>query len=113
MKESDASSSKAKLVMLLTFGVFGVSDGFVPQNGKSRIVSAPSGSSSRGGRSQVMMAVEPDVPSEVDVVVIGSGLIGSGLAGLSCAALLSHCLYTRRRYCVHPSGGKCRRLRRE
>jgi phytoene dehydrogenase-like protein len=30
--------------------------------------------------------VTDDVPSEVDVVVIGSGL-----AGLSCAALLSHC----------------------
>lgn len=32
------------------------------------------------------MAAEPDVPSEVDCIVIGSGL-----AGLSCAALLSHC----------------------
>eukprot|EP00980_Cylindrotheca_fusiformis_P005223 scaffold1119_cov120-Cylindrotheca_fusiformis.AAC.3 len=34
----------------------------------------------------VSMAAEPDVPSEVDCIVIGSGL-----AGLSCAALLSHC----------------------
>jgi len=35
---------------------------------------------------QLRMAVEPEVPSEVDVVVIGSGL-----AGLSCGALLSYC----------------------
>jgi len=35
---------------------------------------------------RLQMAVEPEVPSEVDVVVIGSGL-----AGLSCGALLSYC----------------------
>lgn len=35
---------------------------------------------------QLRMAAEPEVPTEVDVVIIGSGL-----AGLSCGALLSHC----------------------
>ena len=73
------------LILLLTaFGVFGVSDGFVAsqQGGRS------SGSMFlRVGKVTTRMAVEPnEVPSEVDVVVIGSGL-----AGLSCAALLSHC----------------------
>ena len=39
-----------------------------------------------GGHTLLRAAVEPEVPSEVDVVVIGSGL-----AGLSCGALLSYC----------------------
>jgi phytoene dehydrogenase-like protein len=70
--------AQSKVVVLLTIGLFGVIDGFV-QNKKF-----PSPRISFG-RSHLKMAVEPEVPSEVDVVVIGSGL-----AGLSCAALLSY-----------------------
>ena len=40
----------------------------------------------RSSVSSLLLFVTKDIPDEVDVVVIGSGL-----AGLSCAALLSHC----------------------
>ena len=59
--------------VLGTLGLIGITSGFVPQNFPK---------TSHGH----FMAVDPEVPSEVDCLVIGSGL-----AGLSCAALLSHC----------------------
>ena len=64
--------TKMKYV-LGTLGLIGITRGFVPQNFPK---------TSHGH----FMAVDPEVPSEVDCLVIGSGL-----AGLSCAALLSHC----------------------
>ena len=66
----------AILHWLLLSGAVGFGYGFSPQRT----------SPIRPSLSRLMMAVEPEVPEEVDVIVIGSGL-----AGLSCAALLSHC----------------------
>jgi hypothetical protein len=68
--------TNAILYWLLLSGAVGFGYGFSPQ--RTSLI--------QHLHSQVMMVVEPEVPEEVEVIVIGSIL-----AGLSCTALLSHC----------------------